>query len=79
MARQEYPCAKVQGVRSPSLPVLREMNRPVLILIEACSPHACISHSTETGARGAKQESVGNAAAGMVVGMERQVNLIFTS
>ena len=77
MARQENPGAKGQGVRSPSLTVLREMGRPVMILIEACSPHACISHSTETGAIGAKQESVGNAAAGMVVGVERQVNLTF--
>jgi len=55
------------------------MNRPVLILIEVCSPHAGNSHSTEMGARGAQQESVGNAAAGMVVGVEREVNLAFTS
>ena len=78
MARQENPGAKSQGVRSPSLTVLREMNRPVLILIEACSPHAGNSHPTETGSRGAQQESVGNAAAGMIVGVERKVNLTFT-
>jgi hypothetical protein len=77
MARRENPGAKDQGVKSPSSTLLREMGRPVLILIEGCSPHACISHSTETGSRGAKQESVGNAAAGMVVGVERQVNLTF--
>ena len=78
MARQENPGAKGQGVRSPSLTVLREVGRPVVILIEACSPHAGNSHSTETGARGAEQESVGNAAAGMVIGVERQMNLTFT-
>jgi hypothetical protein len=75
MARRENPGAKGQGVRSPSLTVPREMNRPVLILIEACSPHAGNSHSSETGARGAKQESVGNAAAGIIVGVECQTNL----
>ena len=79
MARQENPGAKGQGVKPPSSTLLREMNRPVLILIEACSPHAGNSHSTETGSRGAKQESVDNAAAGMVVGVERQVNLNLTS
>jgi len=79
MARQETPGAKGQGVRSPSLTVLREMGRPVMILIEARSPHACISHSTETGAIGAKQKSVGNAAAGMIVGVEHRMNLTFTS
>lgn len=78
MARQENPGAKGQGVRSPSSTLFREMGRPVLILIEACSSHGCISHSTETGAIGAKQESVGNAAAGMIVGVERQMNLTFT-
>lgn len=77
MARQENPGANGRGVRSPSSPVLREMGRPVMILIEACSPHACISHSTETGAIGAKQESVGNPAAGMIVGVERKRNLTF--
>jgi hypothetical protein len=79
MARQDNPGAKGQGVRSPSSTLLREMDRPVLILIEACSPHAGNSHSTETGARGAKQESVGNAAAGVIVGVEREVNLTFMS
>jgi hypothetical protein len=74
MARQEDPGAKSQSVRSPSLSVLREIGRPVVILIEDCSPHAGNSHSTETGARGAKQESVGNAAAGMVVVPERKEN-----
>lgn len=32
-----------------------------------------------SGAIGAEQESVHNAAAGMVVGVERMVNLTFTS
>jgi hypothetical protein len=79
MARQENSGAKSHGVKPPSSTLLREMNRPVLILIEACSPHAGISHPTETGSRGAQQESVGNAAAAMVVSVERQVNLAFTS
>jgi hypothetical protein len=79
MTRQENPGAKGQGVKPPSSTLLREMNRPVLILIEACSPHAGNSHPTETGSIGAKQESTSDAAAGMIVGVERQVNLIFTS
>ncbi len=78
MARQENPGAKGQGVRSPFSTVLREMGRPVMILIEACSPHAGNLHSTGTGAIGAEQESVGNAAAGMVVIPERQRNLTLT-
>jgi hypothetical protein len=78
MARQENPGAKGQGVRSFFSVVLREMGCSVMILIEACSPHACISHSTETGAIGAKQDSVGNAAARMDVGVERRINLTFT-
>lgn len=71
MSRQENPGAKGQGVNSPSSTLLREMGRPVVILIEACSPHACNLPSMETGAIGAELETVDNAAAGMVVGVER--------